>query len=300
MIIYSSKKTITSDRHANGINIPVGKDPMTKQQDDPTENLTLIRQVPTRMGPYEVTYVKDSMGHEKGRKYYQLLFNKKDPVTKKSIEQFSLWPDVYLMKDNNMSSNPDMKNYPGQDIFTYVSYAISENRANDTTRFTTHEMEEGDTAYYNNGYLVLNKVVRNPNNERFQFKPTDAALMADITLVSKDSMHYHAQPLIQITDMNINLVDDTVYAQNLFLRFEGVSDTKHVKIGVKESDQIIDFVTVKAYTFPYINLVWLGLIIMAIGLVMSLIRRASLGKITAAASLLFVSAVLFYLFILAN
>jgi len=42
------------------------------------------------------------------------------------------------------------------------------------------------------------------------------------------------------------------------------------KIGIKDSDGMIDFVTLKAYIFPYINLVWIGLILMAIGFVISI------------------------------
>lgn len=299
MLISSSNKNIISDSRANGIILPASKDPMTRQTDNPTENLTLIRQVPTRMGPYMVTYLRDSSGHEKGRKFYELFFDRQDPVTKKSIEHFTLWPDVYLMKDNNMSSNPDTKPYLTKDIFTYISYTISESQE-DTSQFNIHEMEEGDTAFYSKGMLILNKVVRNPNNGKYQFKPTDAALMADITLFSNDSMRYAASPLIQIEDMNINQVDDTIYAQNLYLRFQGVTDNKKVKIGVKESDRIIDFVTVKAYIFPWINLVWTGLIIMAIGLIMSLIRRAEVPRIYGAIALLFTGLVLFYMFLLAN
>ncbi|MBK7883177.1 MAG: cytochrome c biogenesis protein CcsA [Chitinophagaceae bacterium] len=77
ILISSSNKQIISDSKVNGINLPTATDPMTKQQDNPLENLTLIRQVPTRMGPYEVTFLKDSLGNEKGRKFYQLLFEKK-------------------------------------------------------------------------------------------------------------------------------------------------------------------------------------------------------------------------------
>lgn len=300
MLISSSNKKVISDSSANGINLPAGKDPMTRQQDDPTENLTLVRQLPTRMGPYTVTYLRDSSGSEKGRKFYELLFERIDPVSKKRLEHFTLWPDVYLMKDNNMSSNPDTKSYKTKDIFTYISFAMSEEKTADTTQFKTTEMAEGDTAFYSNGIIILNRVVRSPDSGRYHFKPTDLALMADITLVSKDSMHYAATPLIHIDNLGINHIDDTVYAQNMFLRFEGVAEGRKVKIGVKETDKIIDFVTVKAYIFPYINLVWSGLIIMAIGLIMSAIRRAKLSTLYAAAALLATGAALFYMFLLAN
>jgi cytochrome c-type biogenesis protein CcmF len=113
-------------------------------------------------------------------------------------------------------------------------------------------------------------------------------VLADFTVIAKDSSRYNASPMIVIDSFGINQVDDTVYAQNLFVKFAGVtSDQTKLKIGVKESDSMIDFVTLKAYIFPYINLVWIGLIIMAVGLVMSLIQRARLPARTALLVLLF-------------
>ncbi len=301
ILISSSNKKIISSSSANGINLPIsGKDPLTKQTDNPLENLTLIRQVPATMGPYEVTYLRDSFGNEKGRRFYELLFQRKDTATKKVVEQFTLWPDVYIMKDNNMSSNPDTKTYLSKDVFTFISYAINNNKEEDTAQFAIKEMAEGDTAFYSNGIIILNRVVKNPVNEKYNFKPTDAALMADITLISKDSLHYKAMPLIQVDGIGVNQVDDTVYAQNMYVKFAGVTDGRKVKIGIKESDKLIQYVTLKAYVFPYINLVWLGLIIMALGIIMSAVKRAKLSTFYAALALLLGAAGLFYMFLFAN
>jgi len=301
ILISSSNKKIISSSSANGINLQVsGKDPLTKQTDNPLENLTLIRQVPATMGPYEVTYLKDSFGNEKGRRFYELLFQRKDANTKKVVEQFTLWPDVYIMKDNNMSSNPDTKTYLDKDVFTYVSYAINDNKEEDTAQFVIKEMAEGDTAFYSNGIAILNRVVKNPVNDRYNFKATDAALMADITLISKDSLHFKAIPLIKIDGQNVTQVDDTVYAQNMYVRFAGVTEGHKVRIGIKESDKLIQYVTLKAYVFPYINLVWLGLIIMALGIVMSAVKRAKLSSVYAAVALFLAAAGLVYMFLLAN
>jgi cytochrome c-type biogenesis protein CcmF len=300
ILISSSNKEVISNSRANGINLQIsGKDPMTKETDNPLENLTLIRQVPATMGPYEVTYLRDSFGNEKGRRFYELQFQRKDKASQKIIEQFTLWPDVYIMKDNNMSSNPDTKAYLGKDVFTYISYAVN-NKEEDTTQFKIKEMAEGDTAFYSNGIIILNSVVKNPHNEKYHFKPTDAALMADISFISKDSMHYKAMPLIQIDQFGVNQVDDTVYAQNLYVKFAGVTDNKKIKIGIKESEKIIEYVTLKAYVFPYINLVWLGLIIMALGIIMSAVKRAKLSPLYAALALIFAATGLFYMFLLAN
>ena len=300
ILISGSNKEIISSSRANGINLQLtGKDPLTKQTDNPLENLTLMRHVPAAMGPYEVTYVKDSFGNEKGRRFYELQFVRKDKATQKIVEQFTLRPDVYIMKDNNMSSNPDTKSYLNKDVFTYISYAIN-NKEEDTATFKIKELAEGDTAFYSNGIIILNRVVKNPNNEKYHFKPTDAALMADITLISKNSMHYKAMPLIQIDEFGVNQVDDTVYAQNMYLKFAGVTDGKKIKLGIKESDKLIEYITLKAYVFPYINLVWLGLIVMALGIVMSAVKRAKLSTFYAALALIFAGAGLFYMFLLAN
>jgi cytochrome c-type biogenesis protein CcmF len=301
ILISSSNKKIISSSSANGINLQLsGKDPLTKQTDNPLENLTLIRQVPAAMGPYEVTYLRDSFGNEKGRRFYELQFQRKDAGTKKVVEQFTLRPDVYIMKDNNMSSNPDTKTYLTKDVFTFISYAINNNATEDTAQFVVKEMAEGDTAFYSNGIIILNRIVKNPVNEKYNFKPTDAALMADMTLISKDSLHVKAMPLIQVNGPNVVQVDDTVYAQNMYVKFAGVADGHKVKIGIKESDKLIQYVTLKAYVFPYINLVWLGLIIMALGIIMSAIKRAKLSTVYAALALFFAAAGLFYMFLFAN
>ncbi|MGC4103917.1 cytochrome c biogenesis protein CcsA [Ferruginibacter sp.] len=296
MLIASGNKKTISDNRVTGINIPFSKD----SKENPLENLTMLRDVPTRMLDYNVTYAGDSAGTENGRVFHKLRFVKKD-----SSEIFTLTPDVYVGKDELKSSNPGTKRYLTKDIYTYVSSINpGKNDKTDTSRFVIKELGIGDTVYYSKGYLVLNGVVSNPDNERFHYKPTDAALMADVTLVSKDSMHYRAFPLVEINisgmDSSAVPVDDTVYAQNLYLRFAGVSDNKKIKLGIKESDKIVDFITLKAYLFPYINLVWLGLVVMAIGIAMSMIQRARLTRGYAVCILAFVIIGLSYMFFIAG
>ena len=63
---------------------------------------------------------------------------------------------------------------------------------------------------------------------------------------------------------------------------------------------MIDFVTVKAYVFPYINLVWIGLVIMAIGLIMSIVKRGNLSPTLSASILITIAVALFYMFLFAH
>ncbi|CAN5685045.1 cytochrome c biogenesis protein CcsA [soil metagenome] len=301
MLISAGNKKVISEERFKDFVIEMGIDPLTKQQDNPAENINLLRHVSKKMGPYDVTYLNDSTGNETGRRFYHLAFQRKNPETNKVEESFVLSPDVYLMKDNNMSSNPDTKNYLTHDVFTYISYALNPEANKDTSQFKVSEVAEGDTIFYSKGFMVLNKVIKNPTSNKFNIPVTGPSVIADITVTAKDSSHYNASPMIMIDSFGINQVDDTIYAQNLFVKFAGVStDQKKLKIGVKESDKMIDFVTLKAYIFPYINLVWIGLIVMAFGVTMSFVRRLSLSKIQGAMVLTFVAVALFYMFLLAN
>jgi cytochrome c-type biogenesis protein CcmF len=107
-------------------------------------------------------------------------------------------------------------------------------------------------------------------------------------------------PAIQVLGSDVIMVDDTLYAQNLYLRFSGVSDEHKIRIGIKESDKLIDFVTVKSYVFPYINLLWIGLVIMATGIIISMAKRGNYSSLQTSVIIILAVTALFYMFLLAN
>ncbi len=295
MLIASGNKKTISDNRVTGLNLPFGKD----SKENPLENLTLLRDLPTTMNDYDVTYGGDSTGNEKGRFFYKLNFARKG-----GGEQFQLTPDVYVGKDEIKSSNPGTKRYLTKDIYTYISSIKPDGSAEDTAQFTIKELAVGDTAYYGKGYIILNNVQTNPQKANITFAPGDAILMADITVVGKDSSRENANPYIKVENTNgdtsISQIDDTLFLQNIYLKFAGVANDRKVKIGIKESEKFIDYVTLKAFLFPYINLVWLGLVIMAIGLMMSTIKRAKISTATAGAILICLTVALFYMFFVAG
>ncbi len=301
ILISSGNKKVISEEKFKTFVLPASIDPLTKQQDNASENINLIRQVPNTMGPYTVTYLGDSTGNETGRKYYHLLFERKDSATRKITESFILSPDVYIMKGGNMSSNPDTKNYLTHDVFTYVSYVLDPEKNVDTAHFNVTELAEGDTLFYSKGFMVLDTVIKNPRSNKFGITPDRPSAMANLTITAKNGSKYNATPMVLVDSTSIKQVDDTVYAQNLYVKFSGVSaDKTKIRIGVKESDKLIDFVTLKSYIFPYINLVWIGLIIMALGFIMSMLNRMNISRSKATILLSATAVVLFYMFLLAN
>jgi cytochrome c-type biogenesis protein CcmF len=300
MLIASGNRKVISDNSKTGLFIPFDKDPTGRATENPMENLTLLKDVPTRMGKYTVTYVNDSASNEKDRTFYNLHFQKIDSITGKVQEDFTLSPDAYRMKDNNLTSNPGTKHYLTHDIFTYISTISVPKTDDDTTTFRPHEMAIGDSVFFAKGYYVLNNILKNPDNDRFHFSPSDTALVADITVYSENGASHKAYPALVIHNQEINFINDTVIAQNLYLNFTGIAANKKFKINSKETDKLEDFITLKAYYFPYINLVWLGLVIMSCGFIVSLVSRVRAPKVWAYLSVGLVLVFLFYMFLLAN
>ena len=300
MLIASGNRKVISDNSKTGLFVPFDKDPTGRGTENPMENLTLLKDVPTAMGKYMVTYVNDSASNEKDRTFYNLHFQKIDSTSGKVDENFVLSPDAYRMKDNNLTSNPGTKHYLTHDIFTYISTISVPDPKSDTTSFKSHEVAIGDSVFFNKGYFILNGIEKNPDNERFHFLPTDTVLVADITVYGKDGASYKAYPALTIHDQQINFIDDTVVAQNLYLNFSGISGSNKFKINSKQTEKLTDFITLKAYFFPYINLVWLGLVIMSCGFVVSLVSRVKAAKWASWLSIGVVFIFLFYMFLLAN
>ena len=65
---------------------------------------------------------------------------------------------------------------------------------------------------------------------------------------------------------------DTVLQESLVMQLQKV-DGKKITLGLKESDAIMQYVTLKAYKFPFINLLWLGTVLMVLGFMMSMVWR---------------------------
>jgi cytochrome c-type biogenesis protein CcmF len=276
VLISSSKKKVLSE---NTTGIAVFE--KTKDQ-DPAENITLFKGVKTDMGLYHVTYVRDTANEVDRKKYFEVKFESKD-----GKEQFYLYPDV--LKNNKgmegFAANPDKQHYLWGDIYGYATSWVGSATTTDTSQFRTVEMKKGDSTFYSNGILILNNVIVNPTEFKREVLPGETAVVLDMTAISKDGKQYPLYPAfaINMKDSAFRNLPDTAIAQSLIVRFEklGEESSGKLNIGIKETANLNDLMTLKVYSFPMIWLVWLGIIIMVIGLLLSVIQRVKKVKMTA-------------------
>ncbi|HEY0680301.1 MAG TPA: cytochrome c biogenesis protein CcsA [Chitinophagaceae bacterium] len=269
ILISSSKKEVLS------LNTTVALPFDPKSKENPLENQTLFKGLRTDMGKYWTTFVNsDSLSKDGKISYFNILFERKD-----GKEKFNLYPNLIRNSkgQEGFSNNPDARHYWNRDIFTYISYAQDMEKATDTVSFRPYVVNLKDTIRYSAGYMILDKVVPNPDNDKYHFTQSDTALMAEISVVSNDSMKYTARPVFYVKNNQLQVIPDTVYAQNIAIAMTRVLDNNKLEIKVKESSSMLPFVALKVYQFPFIRLVWLGVAIMMIGFIMSIVRRMRLA-----------------------
>lgn len=264
ILISSSKKEVLS-LYRGGLPAFFGNE----SKENPGENVTLLKGGKTDMGKYWVTYTKDSAHPKKPLWFYKLQFESKD-----GRETFALTPNAFVNYKGNMGlmANPDAKHYWNYDVFTYITSLPNPDKTADTSAFKPVEIKVGDTTFYSNGYMILQDVSTGKNVPGLNLGPGDSVVVASIKVMSKNATSYDRHVLLMNKGGIPFSYPDTVMSESLVLQLQKAEGSK-ARLGVKESSAVLEYVTLKAYKFPFINLVWAGTILTVIGFFISAIHR---------------------------
>jgi len=269
ILISSSNKEVLS-RNINGIPVPLG------EGEDPGENLALVKDVTMDMGKYSLTYLGDSSHPKKQLSYYKIHFKSKD-----GKEEFTLTPNSFVNYKGNegLMSNPDARHYWDHDVFTYITSISNPDSEKDTATFRSHIVKPGDSLFYSNGFMVLQGIKEKDSLPNEIFGENGKLFEAPIKIFSKTGSIYDITSRLAFAKGQFLNLPDTVTAESLVVQLQK-AENNSVELGVKESGAIMKYVTIKAYKFPFIRLLWGGVCITAIGILMSMFQRIRLNRIS--------------------
>jgi cytochrome c-type biogenesis protein CcmF len=227
------------------------------------------------MGKYTVTYIGDSAVAKNNKVFFKLNFTESDTTSGRVGESFEVTPNAFLMKEANgtqLSSNPGSKHYLTRDIFVYITSWLNPDKITDTSTFRRNAVKEGDTIFYSNGFIVVQRMLAANKFDNKDLPVVDSAWLSEVKVFAKDGREFTVQPAFLIKDNQPSIKQDTVISQSLIIKLERGESGK-IELGVKESGAFMRYITLKAYKFPYINVLWLGTIVMFIGFMMSMVYR---------------------------
>jgi cytochrome c-type biogenesis protein CcmF len=249
------------------------------------ENIMLYKNEPLKMGDYMVTYVGDSIAPP--NHYFKIDYKRLDAAGN-VLEDFILKPNSQFNNKMGLVSSPDTKHYLFHDLYTHISMAPlnvmqagmpegHDEDANDDANYNapiSHDVSVGDTIPYRDGYIILSSLNKEAHVQNIPLSPNDVAVGAQLKIVSH-GITYQAEPVYMIKGGNVFDFARKVDDAGLKLRLSKIIPEKN-KVEIMVYDQPESkrpYVVMRAIDFPYINFLWSGTVIMAIGFLLAIFRR---------------------------
>lgn len=269
LISSANQETIS----LNTMNIDYGEE---FEEKDKRENVLLYKDKAVQMNEYWVTYEGDSISEP--NTYYKVKYEKKQNETDIPSETFTLYPNAQINPKMGLIANPDTRHYWTKDVFTHVSSVPdkSKQEADDGLQMTEIEMEVGDTAITKGYFIVLKAINPQPTSMRYIPLKGDIAAGAQLQVLAKNGEVYDAEPIYYIRDNAESTVDALIDDIGMTIQFNKILPEKGrgtLQMTVFTEDKPQDFIIMKAIVFPYINLLWLGCVVMVMGFFISMRHR---------------------------
>ncbi len=248
----------------------------------PGENIMLYKNEPKKMGEYTVTYISDTTIAP--NTYYKINFKKIDEKTGKVKEDFDLNPNIQENGKMGMVASPDTKHYLTTDIYTHITSAAEkksehgehEGHSEDENYKAPRVVRLGvnDTLHINGAVLTVKPINSNPVVKDLTIAPGDLAIGLPLE-INVSGKVYKTEPLFMVKGNNTFDFARKIDELGLRFRFTKVlPDQGKFELMVYEKpQQAKDWLVFKSIEFPYINLYWVGTIVMVIGFLISIFRR---------------------------
>lgn len=234
------------------------------------------------MGPYLITYT--GKRREGINVYFNVDYLKLNAENKPELD-FSLEPHIQDNPRMGKAPEPDTKHYLNRDIYTHVTYAINI----DTSRVNKDAFSSannyighvGDTIFSSNAIIVIDSIRSNLSKAEYEKNDSLLEVTAVLRCVDVNSKIYYAYPKFIIKRNIIIPQEDLVDELGLKLVFWKVNPEEGtIEITLSEKlSNAKDFIVMEAYVFPYINVLWLGCLIMAIGTFIAILERIRKFKV---------------------
>lgn len=265
------KRIISLDQ--SGKVMDYGMETFEENARESRENVLIFRNTFVPMDKYLVTYLGDSVvNNDPPITYYKVRFDRRDPETNQLLESFVLTPDVFVNPkgQEGISPNPDAKHYLTHDIFTYISSISDPESKSDTSSFIPHVAKKGDTIFVTNGYVVFDELTSQISNKNYQPDHETIAVNAVMSAYTIDGKVGTAYPVYMIKDNQVSNMTDTLRPLGLMISINKINpQDESIEFGIRQRAQQDDYVVVKAMIFPYIGVLWTGIIVMFIGFAIS-------------------------------
>jgi cytochrome c-type biogenesis protein CcmF len=198
---------------------------------------------------------------------------------------FTLNPRIQMNPEFGNVAEPATKRYLDRDIYTHVRWAELEPDSNEAGFRSpdTLKLAVGDTAFVGSTMVRLNglSVIKPEQREEYMVGTNDLAVRAMIGIRDDRGEVYEAEPLYILRDSVMYIPDpviqDETGLQLSFIKIDPITGEHEFSIAEHYSRRK-EFIVLQAIAFPWINILWIGCIVMFIGTLMAVRHRIRQSK----------------------
>jgi cytochrome c-type biogenesis protein CcmF len=216
------------------------------------------------------TYFKkgDTLEINPENTYYEVLCKNKDG------KEFTMYPR--LQKNPRMGSipSPDIERFIDRDLYSHLSVVPTDEEEKEWGKPETQLMHLKDTVFINDYVAVLEDVERIEHLHGANIDSNDIALKAHIHILGPSGQIYPLHP-IYVVDMKEGkeaYVPETLNDLGIRVVFKGVNPGERAFSFEFTSSQR-DYIILKAIEKPMINILWIGTVLLVLGLFIAILRR---------------------------
>jgi cytochrome c-type biogenesis protein CcmF len=255
-----------------GVDFDMGKENAAENKKESRENVLLFRNIPVGMGGYSLTYLGDTViGPDH---FYHVRYQKRENDTGRVVEEFVLSPNAQINPKMGLISSPDTRHYWSHDIFTYVTSTVDKSKMQDTNQFKTKTVRPGDSIFLNNGFMIFRGFNTQFENKNYQAQTGDISVAAELEVYNLEGKMRKSNPVYIIRDRMERSITDTIVESGLMSRLVKILPEENAaKIEYKQPSAMDDYIIMKAIKFPFINVLWIGTVLMVLGFGISLFKR---------------------------
>ena len=234
------------------------------------ENKLLVKDKPKTMGDYVVKYIGDSTLAP--NTFYKVRYQKVNEELE-VIDEFTLAPYAQVNPNMGLIASPDTRHYWDKDIYSHVSSVPDKSSEDFQWKYRNLqniELAIGDTLVVNGIELNLKKVTP------IETQPGSIATRAMVEL-KESGKKLIMEPIFRLENRTLSSKPFENEEYGIVMNFVKINPEKETFSFefAKGEREVDDYIIMKAIVFPFINILWLGCIVMILGFSISIYQRIS-------------------------
>jgi cytochrome c-type biogenesis protein CcmF len=191
---------------------------------------------------------------------------------RKNGRTYTLYPRAQINPEmGGLLVSPDIYRTVSADLYTHVSSVMKPSEGEEWSKLEEMNVKIGQQFYANDYVCVLESIDRVFEVNGVKLNPDDVAVKAKIHIQGEKG-DYYAEPIFLIKDKMAGRIPDEVADLGLRITLLNIHpETNEFALGINTRQK--DWVVIKALEKPYINLLWLGTLVLMGGFGIAMTRR---------------------------